>query len=515
MAVRSSIVKALSVVLLLGAACRTVREVRPPPRGEASSDGETKLHLRDGDLLVASHWSSDGDTFTVTGTRFDAERRQTGEGIFTVRRDDIVLVERSVVTDTIASGGSVAALSFATAASVAGSVACAVNPKACFGSCPTFYVTDGGREALQAEGFSTSVARAFEADDLDDLPLARPVDGAVTLAMRNEALETHVTRRVSLLAVDSPAGSRAYREFEREAIHAVGDEVAAVDCDAPAVCPLLSDRDGREWNPGSDGVDLATRTSVVLRFPALHAREGALVLGARNSLMSTYLFYQAIAWLGRSYGALLASAERGDPALGRSIAAFAQLLGGVDVSVRRADGTWALAGTLPYIGPNAAATRAVPITPPSPDAPFEVRVEFARAHWRIDSLRAAPIVARDLPVTEVAAEVVARAGRDARADARSLRGEGDRLVTMPGDELTLRFAVPPARGNAAYLLRTRGYYYEWMRAPWLREENPPRAHRLLADPASALRELAAPYHSQEAEMDAIFNASRFARPGSP
>ena len=88
-------------------------------------------------------------------------------------------------------------------------------------------------------------------------------------------------------------------------------------------------------------------------------------------------------------------------------------------------------------------------------------------------------------------------------------------ILMPEDELTLRFGVPPARGNPAYLLRTRGYYYEWMRAPWLREENPARAHRLLADPASALRELAAPYHSQEAEMDAIFNASRFARPGAP
>lgn len=515
MAVRSSVVKALSLVMLLGAACRTVREVRPPPRGEASSEEETKLHLRDGDVIIATRWSSDGDTFTATGTRFDAERRRTGEGIFTVRRDEIVLVERSVNSGEAASPGALAALSLATAASVAGSVGCALNPKACFGSCPTFYVTDGGREALQAEGFSTSVARAFEADDLDDLPLAHAVDGAVTLAMRNEALETHVTRRVSLLAVDAPAGSHAYREFEREAMHAVGDEVAAADCDAPAVCPLLSERDGREWNPGSDGVDLATRAAVVLRFPALHAREGALVLGARNSLMSTYLFYQAIAWLGRSYGELLAGAERGDATLGRSIAAFARLLGGVDVSVRRADGSWALAGTLPYIGPNAAATRAVPITPPSPDAPFEVRLEFVRAHWRIDSLRAAPLVVRGLPVTEVAAEAVARAGRDCPADARSLRGEGDRLVTMPGDELTLRFVVPPARGNPAYLLRTRGYYYEWMRAPWLREENPARAHRLLADPASALRELAAPYHSQEAEMDAIFNASRFARPGAP
>ena len=122
MAVRSSVVKALSVVMLLGAACRTVREVRPPPRGEASSEEETKLHLRDGDVIIATRWSSDGDTFTATGTRFDAERRRTGEGIFTVRRDEIVLVERSVNSGEAASPGALAALSLATAASVAGSV---------------------------------------------------------------------------------------------------------------------------------------------------------------------------------------------------------------------------------------------------------------------------------------------------------------------------------------------------------------------------------------------------------
>ncbi len=49
---------------------------------------------------------------------------------------------------------------------------CIANPKACFGSCPTFYLEDeGGREPErpQAEGFSESIARVLEARDIDAL----------------------------------------------------------------------------------------------------------------------------------------------------------------------------------------------------------------------------------------------------------------------------------------------------------------------------------------------------------
>lgn len=507
-------VGALAGASLAAVACRTLREVRPPPAGPASEDGASRLHLRDGDVIVAERWTSDGAVLTGEGRRFDPERRQTAAGAFTVRRDEIVLIERSVNTGDPTSRAALGAMTFATVASAAGSAACALSPKTCFGSCPTFYVNSDGREALQAEGYSTAIARAFEGGDLDDLPLARAADGAVTLVMRNEALETHVTRRVSLLVADAPAGSHAYREFDRDAVLAAGAERSAEAVDVHGVAASLAARDGDEWNPGSDGVDLAARTAVVLRFPPLHAREGALVLSARNSLMSTYAFYQAIALLGRGYGEALARAERGDPSLGASMAGFARALGGLDVSVRRADGSWALVGTLPYVGPNATATRAVAFAPPSPDAPFEVRLDFARAHWRLDALRAAPLTLRDLPLTEVAAEVAATNRDDPSADARSLRGEGDRLVTLPGDELTLRFVVPRTRGEAAYFLRTRGYYYEWLRAEWLPEEDRARAQRLLADPPAALRELAAPYHEQEAGMDALFQSSRFARPGA-
>lgn len=510
---RAALRWALTLLAALSADCVSRRTIASPPTGAASSATRARFHLRDGTLILAERWSSDGTVFTLHGARYDAERRPVSRGAERVPRADIALVE------TTGSGAHGAAaqltvMGVVTVASIATSVVCLTVPKACFGSCPTFYVPTPEGPMLQAEGFSSSIARSLEAGDLDDLPAARPRDGALTVTMRNEAYETHVLRRVSLVAVDAPAGSAAYRAFDAEVVHAVGETAAPEACDRPEPCPLLAARDGREWTPGSDGVDLASRTTLTLRFAPPRAREVGLVLTARNSLMSTWAMYHFIGLLGRTYGDFLARVERASPLLMWRLWGFSRTLGGVEVSVRRG-GRWERVDALPYIGPNARATRVAAVTVEDPDAPLEVRLSFARAHWRIDALRAGPLVRRDLAQTEVDAEVLAAGARDTRDIARRLRGEGERVVNLPGEDVTLRFAVPEVRGAPGYFLRSRGYYYEWTREEWMREEDPDRAEDFLRDPARALREMAAPYRAQEDQMEAVFEASRFDAPRAP
>src|SRR5206468_6916505 len=83
------------------------------------------------------------------------------------------------------------------------------DPK-CFGSCPTFYVTDGTHLMLQAEGFSASVAPALGATDVDALVRARPMSRDLEVVMTNEALETHVVRWVHVLAAPRDPGTRVF-----------------------------------------------------------------------------------------------------------------------------------------------------------------------------------------------------------------------------------------------------------------------------------------------------------------
>lgn len=487
-------------------ACSRVRNVREVTMG--TSDTPTRLHMRDGSVYACTRWTHQGGVIEGEGALYNAERVRVREGTFSVRREEVSLIE-TTESEIRGTDGAIAAMSVVSAASLSVSAFCLSNPKSCFGSCPTFYVPRGGGWTIQAEGFSTSIARTLEADDVDDLPDAVPVDGTVTLAMRDEALETHVTRRVALRVVEGPAGTTPYRELARERYLALGATRAPEGCSDEAVCRSLAARDGDEHTPGSDGEDLARKTSVTLRYAAPGSARVALALTARNSLMNTYVFYHLLALHGRRAPEFLASIERGDPDSLRALAEYDRLLGGVDVDVRQGRDAWQRVGTLPYIGPIARATRAVGFTLNDATQPVEVRLTFARSHWRLDAARLGPWVASDLSAQTVWPEVTDTRGAARDDVALSLRGEGDPLVTQPGDEYTLRFRVGAPRDGVGYFLHARGYYHEWLREVWLRDENLPLARTYVREPERALRELAAEFHRAEPAMESLFEASRF------
>ncbi|HMG24647.1 MAG TPA: hypothetical protein VK607_25095, partial [Kofleriaceae bacterium] len=84
------------------------------------------------------------------------------------------------------------------------------------------------------------------------------------------------------------------------------------------------------------------------------------------------------------------------------------------------------------------------------------------------------------------------------------------IVTQPGDAYELDYDIP--RGEVELLLDSRGYYLEWMRAEWLREQHPLAALALLIAPAQALRDLAPAWKRLEPDAEQAFWSSRYARP---
>ncbi|MBI5512468.1 MAG: hypothetical protein HY909_01795 [Deltaproteobacteria bacterium] len=468
-----------------------------------------RVHAADGSLVVFSSWRFRRNRgVSGTGVRYDAARAVTQRGAVEVPVGDITLVETTESSLGLL-GGSIVAMSVVTAASVAVTTACASCPKCCFGSCPTFYAPAGDGWTLQAEGFSTSIARSLEASDTDDLPAARPdPDGYLRLEVRNEAQETHFLREATLLVVDAPPGSEAYRA-EDGALHAVSAlrPAAGSDTDEDTL-RKLSARDGDEWSPGTDGQDLARRTRAVLRFSSPGSQRAGLVLTARNSLMNTWVFYHLLARLGREAGAFIAHLERRDPAAHGALEGYRRALGGIDVETRQGAGPWVPQGTFAYQGPLAQGTRVVPLSLRAGTDPVEVRLTFAGAHWRLDSAQLGALTAEGLSARAVAVEVERPGRQGASAAEASLRGQGERLVTLPGDALGLRFHTGPHAPGRAYFLRTRGYYYEWLRERWLADEDLPDARALLADPSGALRRLAPSWAETAPTMEALFWQSR-------
>jgi len=509
---------AFALALLAAAGCTIpVREPRlhDPSSVPVAAKGvaeQLKAHMISGELIVMSEWrlSADGTRLTGVGDRYDAARTRLTEGPkpVDIALSDVALFETNVEKGELSVGlGFLGTVGFV----VSGiTLYCTASPKSCFGSCPTFYVVgpDGKEPGRpQAEGFSESIARVLEARDVDALLVTRPAGSRVDVVMRNEALETHAVRRVRLLAAEPPPGGRVLAGTD-DRFYPARALTAPLACRAPEGDCLEAVREtgGSDRTSKADPDDLAARDTVDLTFPAAGGRSG-IVIGARQTLLSTFLFYQTMAFTGRRAGDFLASLETGGPAGGRRALGMARALGAIEVSVAEADGDWKAIGAFDEPGPIAGDVRVLPFAA-SGAGPLHVRLRLARGHWRLDWVALARLGAPVEPVRLEPRQVERDGHPDAGARHRLAAGH-THLVTQPGDAFRLSFRLPGGHGRFELFLESEGYYYEWMRQEWLAEEDPQLAWLAVSDPAAALRRLAPAYKLEEDRLERQFWESRF------
>lgn len=466
-----------------------------------------KVHGKDGSVVVLASWRVDTDARTISGSgrRYDAGRRLTGEGDLTVPFEDVALVETNRPEIVPRSGLALLGIPAVTTAVIAG--ICAASPKTCFGSCPTFYAGPDGAGPALAEGFSAAIAKPFEQTDVDSLDLPGPRGPTVVLTMRNEALETHFVRSVRLLAVDRPPGARVYRAGDRY-LPAHGEASplacrgAAGDCLA-----AVTAADALEYRSPAGERDLAEQEIVELTFPPPTGPAG-LVVRARSSLLGTFVFYQGLAWLGTRAGEAFARLEEMSPGQVPALGDWARLLGRAEVEVLAASG-WVRAGAFDEVGPIAHETQIVPLPASLPPGEVRVRLRLTRGNWKLDRLALAERIGPPVTPVVIPPSEVRRLGVPDPESLARLRGEGDRLVSLPGDAWTLDFPMPSSLHDPELFLESRGYYLEWMREDWMHEEDPDAAVALLARPRDALRRLAPAYKRIEEVSERTFWNSRF------
>jgi hypothetical protein len=513
---------ALAAALLPAAGgCTLRRELTPA--GEAARLDRTspylKAHMRNGDLFVLGAWTVVEATRMVhgSGTRYDENRAVLAQGTLSVPIGDVAIFETNHEGPH---PPMLAALTIVSLLSLGVTAACIVNPKACFGSCPTFYVRDGsGDGRIAAEAFSASVAPALEARDLDALYRARPRGRRLQLRVTNEALETHVIRQADVLAAPRPPGGR---------VLAAGDGRfwQATQLTPPSSCrgtegdclPAVAAVDGRERASASDPEDLATREIIDLSFDPDRAGAAgpggvatrALVIEARQTFITTFLFYQALANMGRRAGSYLAALERGDQHLRGRATQLHHLLGDIEVLAPDGRGGWMLVGRFDETGPIATDVQMVLL--PAGVTGDRLRLRLTRGHWRLGHLALATLGATVQPARVRPTAIAVRAGGNPRLAADWLAGGSPTLVTGPGDAYDLQYDLPADGENLELFLDSRGYYIEWMREPWLAEESALRLAALFETPEVALRDLAPVYKRMEPQMEALFWKSRYGRP---
>ena len=468
-----------------------------------------KAHYKNGNVAILSQWSFDPAKNEVAGfgELRDMHRKSLSSGPMRIPVGDVAIFESN---KKVANGGVFAAMTLVTVASAAVTIACLANPKACFGSCPTFYVSDGGKDYLAAEGFSESVAPSLEATDVDALWRAKFTGNTAHLRVTNEALETHAIRQANLLVARKPANGRVlatpdghYREaFEfsppLSCVASEGDCLSAVRAS-----------DALERISVTDGKDLATKETVDLTFdPAPTSEQRGILLEVRQGFITTYLFYQALAYMGRSAGSYIAAMEQGSGEVRDKARALYHLLGGIEVQTRDGRGEWKTVGTYLETGPLAREVQVVPL--PIGQNGRSIRLIMARGHFRLGQV-ALVSLGQTVSPERIAPFTIATIHGDADSAQQWIAGGTPFLTTLPGDEHVLTYQLPTEGNNLEFFLETRGYYLEWMRQSWLAEESDWKLGKLFTWPAMAMKDLAPIYKQIEPTIEKLFWESRYVR----
>lgn len=389
---------AVAAVVAADCAHQVERQLLTPEQGHVLDKRSPflKAHLRTGYVYVFSTWQWNDSTKRVSGhaTLYDVERRDVAEGQFDLPRDSVALFE----TNVLKPAGSTTAMIVMTGITAAVAGLCALNPKTCFGSCPTFYAPDSaGKPLLQAEGFSASIAPGLEAADVDALYRARAASRDFTITLTNEAFETHVIRYADLLVAPRPPNGRVFSSSD-------GGFYQATSLTAPSACrgadgdcrAAVAAFDSRERFTPSDSNDLGARETIDLQFDHPPSGELGLVIAARQSLMTTYLIYQALAYMGNDAAHWLATIHPSDADSSAAEAILGRLLGRIEVMVPDSVGGWRVAGMTGESGPIATDTKIIPLHVTAM-GPQRVRLRLTKGLWRLDWVSLAAMGARVTP----------------------------------------------------------------------------------------------------------------------
>ncbi len=507
--------------LILNSNCggsRIERISEPPTKISPTESSEDfpfiKLHMKNGDLYVLNNWIVDSKSSSVNGTGklVNANREIISEGQFTVPVKEIVIAE----TNHIKSSSALGTLTVLTIVTGIFTIVCIVNPKACFGSCPTFYANNGDDFIVQSEGFSSSISPALEEKDVDALYRIKPNSSDFTIQLKNEAYETHVIRSANLLALPKPEGGRVFLTPDGEFYQAINiTEASSVIANEGDISEKVCSFDGVERFSKADSNYLATKEIIELTFNHAKSDSLGLVIAARQTLLTTYLFYQTLAYMGTTAGDWFANLERNGDQYRSLLQNPKKTLGNIDVLIEGENNEWVTVGEVGETGPIATDIKIVPLKNKlnlaTKNLPVRIRLRMAKGLWRIDYIALAEIVDKVKP-TIIQLSTSSPEKINSSTVTELLTNIDSVLVTFPGDNYLLNYKLPADFNNYELFMESQGYYLEWMRNEWLAEENPGKVYQMLFNPKQYYKDLAPRFKNVEAEMEETFWSSKYVYP---
>jgi hypothetical protein len=502
---------------------KVIRSLKDPDQIDTTKSAKSifKMHMKDGCLYILSDLTvyPEKDSLIGYGSYYNANRKITrptnqsqllyldGKFGYKISLSDIAIVETNNITGVT---GKLLTMSLVGIPTVITSIYCLLNPKACFGSCPTFYAWNGDYMELMAEGFSSSILPAFEKSDIDMLYWSKSKSTNYQIKLTNEALETHVIRYANLMVFPKKGTERVFATEDGE-FYKTSKILSPISCQgSEGDCrSLLLEMDAKERFSEADSKNLAEREFIDLEFNTPASNQLGLVIGARQTLLTTYLFYQSLAYTGNAGAYFASRIESGDKSLQRKVDRIWNLLGGIEILVQNPSGQWIKAEEIDEMGPIASDVHLIKL-PPQHSEITKIRLKMTKGLWRIDY---AALTETTEPVEPILIEPSMVMTNDTINDIAlcQLTESNEPLTTLPGDSHILHYTLPSSSDDYEIFLKSKGYYLEWMREEWLAEQDLKKAYLMFGMPKLYMKLVADQYKDVEPTMEKTFWKSRYAK----
>lgn len=468
-----------------------------------------KAHLKNGDVYILKDtWEVDTvqNQLSGVGSSFDFNRDKTAEGLLSINLDSVAIFETNKKLGKTESKR-IRTLAILAGVDVAVGAICLSNPKACFGSCPTFYMNaEDNFHFADAEGFSNAIAPSMEYFDIDALNNPEIDDSSFSLTMKNEALESHMVRNLKLLAFPRAQGQRIYQSPVNEFYRCENlQPLTRAHGPEGGLTAVLRVQDRQERFSLSDPDNLNSKEEIYLSFDHVTDPENlGLLISFRQTLMTTYFIYSAMGYMGDEVGDIFAKLETSIKT-GESLKnGIRKELGNIEIyALDESHGSWIYQGWFYETGPIAFNRQILPLKISAEDFSLKIKVVLNKGLWRIDDFALTNIREKVQPIEIGPYEVLNDGLPDATAK-EEINADDNYLISMPGSEYKFSFTLPQAHEDYELFLYSKGYYLEWMRENWIRDKDLLKLRQMIVNPKRYLLLEAGPYKEYEHIMEQQF-----------
>jgi hypothetical protein len=468
-----------------------------------------KAHLKNGDICILKDtWQVDTVQNLVNGNglRYDFNRIHTFTGNISIPIDSVAIFETNTKIVN-PENQRITALTLLAGVDVAVGIICLSMPKACFGSCPTFYINENDNfHYADAEGFSNAIAPSMEYYDVDALDNKPISDHSFSITMKNEALETHCVNDVKLLAYPRKKGERIYHSQKNDYYLCENNyPIQRATGNEGDITAVLQKEDRQERCSAPDENNLSSKEEIYLTFDQVNNQNGlGLIVNFRQTLMTTYFIYSALGYMGDEMGDIFAKMETNTATSDKLNGGIKKELGNIDIylwSEQKND--WVLQNGVYETGPIAINRQMLPLKNSGSGSTVQLKIVLNKGLWRMDYLALTNIKEKVKPL-EIAPSSILDKGKIDHKALSSINDPKKYLISMPGSAYKFNFDLPKHNDDYELFLYSKGYYLEWMREHWIKDKNLLKLRQMVEQPKKYLRVEAEAYKRYETNMEQEF-----------